>query len=250
VKGERLRDLVLGTVGVVIFFGLWEILGRSGAAGRTFPPMSDVIDYVIDPSHRSLFKRAISSTSQSAGRGFLIAIFFSVALAAFGTSIPAMKQGVDRFAASIHAIPLIALGPIFIVLMSRDGTPTAVAALAAFFPIFVATASGMEAASKAHTEVFTALGADRKTRLRLLEVPTALPAFVDGLRLAAPAACLGAILGEWFGAPRGLGLLIVSAMQNFQIALLWSAALLAATISILAFAVFGALERVVVARYR
>ena len=77
-----------------------------------------------------------------------------------------------------------------------------------------------------------------------------MPAFVDGLRLAAPGAVLGAILGEWFGAPRGLGLLIVSAMQNFQIALLWSAALLAATVSILAFVAFGALERFVVARYR
>lgn len=249
-KGERLRDLVLGTVGVVIFLGLWEIVGRTGAGGRTFPPMSDVIEYVIDPSHRNLFKRAVSSTFQSAARGFLIATFASVALASLGALVPALKQGVDRFAASLHAIPLIALGPIFIVLLSRDGTPTAVAALAAYFPIFVATASGLEAASQAHMEVFTALGADRRTRLRRLEVPAALPAFADGLRLATPAAVIGAILGEWFGAPRGIGLLIVSSMQNFQITLLWSAALLAAAGSILAFTVFGALERYVVARYR
>ena len=61
--------------------------------------------------------------------------------------------------------------------------------------------------------------------------PNALPSFIDGLKLVTSAAVLGAILGEWFGAPAGLGVLIVSSMQNFQITLLWSAAFLGTAMS-------------------
>ena len=247
---DRLRQWLLGAVGVGVFLAAWEYVGRAEAAGRTFPPISRVIDYAIDPSHRELFRRAISATFNSALRGFIIGTLFAVTIAALGALIPFLREGMDRFAASIHAIPLIALGPLFIVLMSRDGTPTAIAALASFFPIYVATSSGLEAASQAHLDVFAALGADRRTRLLRLETPAALPSFTDGLRLAAPAAVLGAILGEWFGAPRGIGILIVSSMQNFQIEQLWASALLAAAVSMMAFLLFGALERFVVARFR
>jgi NitT/TauT family transport system permease protein len=70
---------------------------------------------------------------------------------------------------------------------------------------------------------------------------------IDGLALAAPAAVLGAVVGEWFGAPRGLGVLLVSSMQNFQTDLMWAAALSAAVISLTAYAALAGL-RVAAAR--
>jgi NitT/TauT family transport system permease protein len=70
------------------------------------------------------------------------------------------------------------------------------------------------------------------------------------MRLAAPAALIGVIIGEWFGAPRGLGVLMINAMQNFQIPLLWSAILLTVATSIVLFASLGVLERVVAERFR
>ena len=247
---NRARNLLLGAVGVGVLLVACEIIGQTGAGGRTFPPISEVFEYGIDPSHRGVFERAIGATFGSAWRGFVVGMVFGVAIAGIGALIPLLKEGIDRFAASVHAIPLIALGPLFIVALSRDSTPTFIAALATYFPVYVASVSGFEAASRAHLDVFAVLGADRRTRFRRLQMPAALPAFSDGLRLAAPAAVLGAILGEWFGAPRGIGILIVSSMQNFQIRQLWVAALLAALVSMAAFAVFGALERFVVARFR
>jgi len=247
---DRARNLLLGAVGVAVLLAVCEIIGRTGVGGRTFPPISEVFEYGLDPSRRDLFQRAIGATFNSAWRGFVIGIVFALIIAGIGTLIPLLKEGIDRFAASIHAIPLIALGPLFIVALSRENTPALIAALATYFPVYVACVSGFEAASRAHLDVFAVLGSDRRTRFRRLQMPAALPAFADGLRLAAPAAVLGAILGEWFGAPRGIGILIVSSMQNFQIRQLWAAALLAAVVSMIAFALFGALERFVVSRFR
>ena len=68
---------------------------------------------------------------------------------------------------------------------------------------------------------------------------TASPELVDGLRLAAPAALVGAIFGEWFGADSGLGLLLITSMQNFRIDLLWATALLGVAASLIAYGGFS-----------
>jgi NitT/TauT family transport system permease protein len=72
---------------------------------------------------------------------------------------------------------------------------------------------------------------------------------LDGLTLAAPAAVLGAVIGEWFGAPRGLGILLVSSMQNFQIELLWAAALTSALVSLAAYLVLTGLRSLATGRF-
>ena len=243
-------SMAYGAIGVAVLGLVWEMGGRSGALGTTFPPVSDVVAYLADPAYRTLFGRAIGATFSSAARGFVYGSAAAVLLATGGAVLPAAKEGMDRFVASVHAIPLIALGPLFIVLLSRTGTPAAIAGLAAAFPVYVATSAGFDDTSQTHRDVFTVMGSGRWSRLRHLQVPAALPGFADGLRLAGPAAVLGAILGEWFGAPRGIGILIVSSMQNFQIDQLWASAMLAALISLSAFAIFGALERFVVSRTR
>jgi len=76
-----------------------------------------------------------------------------------------------------------------------------------------------------------------------------MPAFIDGLRLAAPGAVLGAVLGEWFGAPRGLGVLIISSLQNVRIPQLWAAALLCVFCSLLAYVMLSMVHRWAQRRY-
>lgn len=247
---DRLRALALGLVGIALVLAAWEVLGRAGTLGRTWPPISDVLATIVDPDRRDLFGRALSATISAAWRGFLLGVLLGFALSASGVVWPILRPGLDRLAAVLNAIPLIALGPFLIVTLSREGTPTAIATLAVFFNVFVATSAGLAAAQSAHGDVFTVLGSSRWTRFRRLQLPAALPSIADGLKLAAPAAVLGAILGEWFGAPRGLGILIVSSMQNYQIDLLWSAALLGAGLSLAAFAVFSGLELWVARRFR
>ena len=157
--------------------------------------------------------------------------------------VPPLRDGIDKLATILHACRSSRWRPLFIVTLGRERTPTAIAALAAGFAMFVASTAAIESARPLQQDLFTALGSGRLRRFASLEFPAAIPGLADGLRLAAPAAILGAVLGEWFGAPRGLGVLIVSAMQNYQIELLWAAALLAAGMSMITFGLFTLLSR-------
>ena len=94
------------------------------------------------------------------------------------------------------------------------------------------------------------LGASRVARFWRIEMLAALPALVSGLRLSWSAALIGAIIGEWFGAPRGLGILIINAMQNFQIVLLWCAVFLAVITSLTFYGLITVLERIIYRRFR
>lgn len=247
---SRVMQSLYGTLGLVGFFSLWQIIGMYQLAGLSWPPLTAIIAYLFDPDRHALFLRAIDSTMRSTGAGYAAGAAAGIALASAAHLLPRLRRGSDRFAAVINSVPSIALGPIFLILIDRDATPAGVASIHVFFIVFVSMSSGLATASRAHEDLFTAFGASRLKQFWRLNLPAAVPAIASGLRLSWPAALIGAIIGEWFGAPRGIGILIINAMQNFQITLLWSAVLLAALLSLFFFGLLTLLERAAYRRFR
>jgi NitT/TauT family transport system permease protein len=183
------------------------------------------------------------------GLGFAIGSAAGIVLALVGALVPPAAPGLERFAAIVNGIPVIAVGSICAITLPAAANPVVVASLAVFFLMFISAAAGFAATPAAQHDVLRVLGASRTTTFVRLQLPAALPAIADGLKLSAPVAVIGAIIGEWFSAERGLGPLLVNAMQNYQIDLLWSAALLGAVISAGAYALLGALQSAAARRY-
>jgi NitT/TauT family transport system permease protein len=246
----RWQSFVLGATGIALFLTLWEVIGVNRLAGLTWPPLTTTLVFLFDPSRHTLFLRAMQASFSMVAIGYVLGVLMGMALAGIIHVLPAFRPGMDRLAAVIHAIPAIALAPLFIVLLNRELTGMAIAALHVFFIIYVATTSGLNNSTNAHRDLFKAFGSIGSRRLRLLDLPAALPAVVSGMKYAVPAAFIGAILGEWFGSSRGLGLLMVSAMQNFQLPLLWSAMLIASFASLLVFGLMSLLEQFIYRRYQ
>lgn len=247
---EGRSGFLWGIAGTVLFFAAWEVVGALQLAGMTWPPVSRVVASMLEGRGPILFGRALSATLASALTGYAIGALIGLGLAVCAHLLPATRDGLDRLAAVANSIPSIAFAPVFLILLSSKTTPAAVAAMQVFFVVFVAASSGFRASSHAHRDMMTVLGASRAHRFRFLELPAALPSLVSGFRLAVPVAIIGAIIGEWFGSDRGLGVLIVSAMQNFQIDLLWGAALAASLTSLVLYLAMTALERRVYGDYR
>jgi ABC-type nitrate/sulfonate/bicarbonate transport system permease component len=242
-------DRWLAAAGVLVVLGLAEVIGRTGLGGVGWPPISEVALYLTEPSAQGLLGRALAATGAAAGAGFVLGTVVALLVTAVGALLPGLAPGLDRLAAVVHAVPLIAVGPLLITIAGRDATPTLVAALAAGFAVFVAATSALAATNAAQRDVFSVLGAGRLVTLLRLQLPAGIPLIVDGLTLAAPAAVLGAVIGEWFGARRGIGVLLVSSMQNLQVNQLWAAALTAAAVSLLAYVLLVALRGVVNQRF-
>ncbi|MFC7736702.1 ABC transporter permease [Roseomonas sp. GCM10028921] len=247
---EKRRALLLGSLGILGFLALWEVVGQGRWLGLSWPPLSAVLALLADENRQPLFARALGATLSSLGTGYAIGWAAGIGAAVLAHLVAPLREGLERTNAFIHAVPSVALAPLLILLVGREGTPATLAALNTFFILYVSTASGLGATQPALRDLVQVLGGSRWTRFIRLDLPLSLPTVVSGMRLAAPSALIGVIIGEWFGAPRGLGVLVINAMQNFQIPLLWSAVLLAVMVSLSLFAILGALHRGVVAWLR
>src|SRR5471032_275905 len=173
---------LLGALGIALFLAAWEALGRTGLLGISWPPLSDVLEMLADRSRLPLFSRALGATLHSTALGYLWGTGAGLGLATLAHLAPPLRRGSDRLAAVLNSVPSIALGPIFLVLISRESTPAAVYSIHVFFIVFVSVSSGLQRATPAHRDLFSVLGAARHRSTVRLELPTALPALVSRLR--------------------------------------------------------------------
>ncbi|WP_202912055.1 ABC transporter permease [Nesterenkonia muleiensis] len=235
--------------GVVLLVVAVEVIARLGIAGTAWPSLVEVYEFLGDERQRSTLWRNTLVTLESSATGLVMGTIIAVLAGAVSALVPILRPGLDRFAAIVNAVPLVALAPLFITTVGREDSPAVVAAMGVGFVVFVSTTSGLANASRTHHDVLTVLGANRFRRFARLQLPQALPSIVDGLVLAAPTAVLGATIGEWFGAPSGLGMMIVSAFQSANIPQLWAVALSATAMALIAYFIFIAVQRATVRRF-
>lgn len=178
--------------------------------------------------------------------GFAFAIVLGVALAALIFFVPLAKRTLYPFVVALQSIPKIGLAPIIVVWCGYGlASKVTMAFLFAFFPIVITTLGGL-ASTPAHLEEhFRALGAKSWASFWRLRVPSALPSFVDGAKVAMPLAVIGAIVGEFVGSNDGLGNLILIATGSSQTALSFSALLVVTGLSLALFYLIEALGRLV-----
>ena len=91
--------------------------------------------------------------------------------------------------------------------------------------------------------MMTTLGARRGQILLYLDLPWAVPALLNGLKVSVSAAMIGTVIGEWFGAPMGLGVVILNTLENFQVALMWATVLIIAFVSLAGYGLLTLAER-------
>ena len=108
-----------------------------------------------------------------------------------------------------QAIPIVAIAPL-LVIWFKPGilSKILITALIVFFPILVNMVVGLRAVPEDLYDLMRSLQASRWQTLRYLEIPAALPVFLGGLRIGATLAVIGAVVGEFVGADRGLGFLV------------------------------------------
>jgi ABC-type nitrate/sulfonate/bicarbonate transport system permease component len=114
------------------------------------------------------------------------------------------------------------------------------AALSVFFTTMVGALTGVKQTDKRMLDVVTAYGGGSWQRLIKVQLLSALPSIFAAFKIAAPAAFLGAILGEYVGGPDlGFGPAMVNAQQSLEIARVWGVALVSGLIAGAGYALFG-----------
>lgn len=142
--------------------------------------------------------------------GFAVAVAAGTLLGVLFAEVPVAEAALSQLVAAFQAVPKLALAPLIVIWFGfGQSSKIVMSALAAFFPVFVNTVIGLKQIEPARLDLMKAIKATRWQTLWLLKIPSALPFIFAGLNVGAIFALLGAIVGEYSGATRGLGFFIV-----------------------------------------
>ncbi len=254
------RQLV-GLVGpplvvLVGFLGLWLLLTYAVLdPSRRFllPPPQDVVRVgLLDPENRAEVLQGLLSTTTVAFAGLAAAIAVGCSLAILMSQRRWIERSFYPYAVALQTIPILAIVPLVGFWLGYDFHSRAlVCALIAVFPIITNTLFGIQSADRGLHELFALHGAGTFTRLRKLQLPSALPAILTGLRISAGLSVIGAIVGDFFfrhGDP-GIGRLIDLYRARLQSEQLLAAIFLSSLLGLVVFWLFGLLFDLVVGRW-
>jgi sulfonate transport system permease protein len=127
-----------------------------------------------------------------------------------------------------------------------DAPKVALAALSVFFTTLIAVILGLKAADGSATEVIRSLGGTTWQTMAKIRLFAMLPSLFAGLKIAAPAALLGAIIGEYLGSSQGLGVMLVQAQSSFEVPRTWAIALVMSAIAGISYALVGLVGRLLI----
>lgn len=155
--------------------------------------------------------------------GFLLGSVVGVALGTLTAQSPLMRTIIGPYILASQAMPKLALAPIIVIWLGFGIAPKVViTALICFFPLLENTIIGLTSTDPHQVELFQVLTASRWQTFIKLRVPNALPVIFAGLRVAITLAVVGAVVGEYVGANRGLGALVIAAQGSFDTPLMFA----------------------------
>lgn len=236
----RLAPAALG----LLFLAAWQILVQVDAIPVYILPGPIVILETLWRDGPSLLL-SLLVTLRTTLVALLLAAVVGAALAFLMASSRLIEKSLFPYAVILQVTPLVAIAPLIIIWVNNTFLSLLLCAwLVAFFPVVSNTTLGLKSADRTLLDLFRLYGASRWQVMRHLQLPTALPYFLGGLRISGGLALIGAVVAEFVagtgGSATGLAFRILEAGYRLEIPKLFAALLLLALAGI---AIYAALER-------
>ncbi|MBU8906776.1 ABC transporter permease [Desertibacillus haloalkaliphilus] len=213
---KPLQNYWLSIILVLVLITLWEISASIYDKTYILPTPSAILEKMIELNDVLLFVH-LPATLQVIVIGLLISIVFGVSLAVWMNQSTLAEKTFFPIVIASQTIPIIALAPIFALWFGYSiWSKVVVTILITFFPITVSTFDGLRSTSKDVTELLKTMGATKKQIFLKVQVPSTLPYFFSGLKIAVTLSVIGAAIGEWLGANAGLGYFSRRMMTQFD----------------------------------
>ena len=230
----RLRDWGPPVLLLIGFLVVWEVTVRAFHIQQFILPSPIAIAVAWQKYLPELLDAAGYTFPEILG-GMVIGATAGIVVGAVTARYRLMQDSLMPFAVAASSVPILAFAPLFNNWFGLDQqlSKAMIAAALCFFPVMINTVRGLTNVDPAALEFLRSMAASEAQVFRKLRVPNALPYVFTALRLAATLATIGAVVGEYFAAPRAsLGQYIAtySAFLNFERS--WAAIVFACAIGI------------------
>ncbi len=204
---RKLGELLLGAA---LFLIVWQaIVVVGGYPVFILPPPGTVGARLVSAWADGTIEPHAAQTLLEVALGFVVGAGLALVAGYLLARSPIAERFLSPYLVAAQATPILALAPL-LSLWFGNGllSKVVICALIVFFPVAVSTMVGIRTVDARLLEMGRSLRASRWQIMRTLEIPAALPSIMGGLRVGVTLSVVGAIIAEWAGGDRGLGVLI------------------------------------------
>lgn len=233
-------------IAILVVLGLWEVGVRVFAVEEWLLPAPSAI---VAESKNVLptFLPHFTSTLTLSVSGFVIGATVGLVVA---TLLHLSQWGRETFYPFLilsQNIPIIVLAPLLVIWFGFGSLPKLIViTLACFFPIAVSALGGLQQTSRELRLFMNMMGASKSQTFWKLELPHAVPAIMSGLKIAATYSVMAAVISEWLGAQKGIGVFMTLAASSYKTTRVFVAIIIAMLLSLAFFGLILLLEKVLV----
>ena len=229
---KRWQDKLPAWLFLIALLSLWQAVVRMGwVPSYLLPAPTDIY-----ATTRELWPEIWAATQSTLlsilwGLGFSFTIGVSLAISFF--AVPILRKAILPFCVFFQTVPIIAIAPLLVIWFGFGATTVKASAfIVSLFPILANTLTGLEETDPLLKEMFLLYKPPKWKMIFKLQIPSAIPYILTGLRISVGLATIGAIVGE-FIAGGGLGSLIDSARTQQRVDLVFSGVLASSVLALL-----------------
>jgi NitT/TauT family transport system permease protein len=217
--GSRWQIPISGLFAIV----LWEVVVRWGDfPAFILPSPARVLQRFGLALNDGSLLRHTGATLMEVVPGLFIGVILATVFGYLLAKSHMLERMLSPYLVASQAIPIVAIAPLLVIWFGPGMfSKVLICALIVFFPVLVNTVVGVRAVPENLRDLMRSMHATPLQMLFYLEVPAALPVFLGGLRIGATLSVIGAVVGEFVGADRGLGFLISVGRGQFDTALVF-----------------------------
>ncbi len=233
----------------LLLLGLWELVVRAFQVRSFILPAPSLIGKTIYRTLPLLGKHSLHTITEAL-IGFSLAIAAGILLAVLMGLVPFIKRTLYPLTVISQTVPIMAIAPLLIIWFGYGMLPKViVVALVCFFPITVSLVEGLDNTDNDMIKLLLAMGASQWQIFKKVKFPGAMPAFFSGMKISATYSVMGAVIGEWLGASKGLGVFMTRSMKSFLTEQVFASIIVITLLSLILFALIEILGRVLMPWY-
>lgn len=222
---------------------VWEAACRLLHVGSYLLPTPSEIAATIAADPMFLLRNGAVTTAATVA-GFVLAVLLGVLMAVLIVYSPLLEKTLFTSLVAFNAIPKIAIAPLFIMWIGTDiESKVLMAFLIAIFPIIVDTVAGLRAVDPAQLDLARTARATPLEMFWKIRFPNALPGIFAGMKVGVTLALIGTIVGEFVGANKGLGFVVLQAQGTYQTPLVFAAVVVLSVLGVILFNLIDYAER-------
>lgn len=246
---QRARSILLPLLLGVAILASWEWAVGAFRVSPVLLPKPGPVLAALASNFPLLREHALHTLAEAVG-AILLSTLIGVAVAFLLSTSRLVRAALVPNLVFFELIPKIALAPLFIIWLGNGAeSRLAFAFFLAFFPILIASTTGLVTTDPTLLRLARAVRASWTQTLLQVRLPYALPFVFSGLKIGTTMAIIGVIVGEFITGNRGLGYLIMFSASNMESALMLAAILLLCILGTLVYGAVAAAELLVARRF-